>query len=184
MFYREGDMKTGRSNDYGVGVFQTGMMCVLLFLFVFVASALSVARDHDGSQMVSLSGKLVAGSPKKIAIKEIEALGITSVKFYSPYVNQTVRCSGVWLERLVSKYGGKGATSVTMTALDKYSIAFPLHTIGSNTILLVTREDGKYIGYDQKGPLRIVYPGYDKKGKESQDTLPNWIWMIKEITFQ
>ena len=177
-------MKTARSDDCRVWVLQTGMMCLLLLLSVLLASELSAARDHDGTAKISLSGKLVTGSPKEIAVKDIESLGISSVEFYSPYAKQVIRCSGVWLEKLVAQYGGKGATSVTMTALDRYSIEFPLHTIGTSTVFLVTREDGQYLGYEQKGPLRVVYPGYDKKAKASQETLPNWIWMIKEISFQ
>lgn len=177
-------MQTARCRDYGVGMFQAAMMCLVFLLFAVTTPEISIARDHDGSQKISLVGKLIPGSPQKIAIKEIESLGVTSVQFFSPYANKMVKCSGVWLEKLTTTYGGKGATSVTMTALDKYAITFPLDTIGSNTILLVTRQDGKYMGYEQKGPLRVVYPGYDKKVKKSQETLPNWIWMIKEIRFQ
>jgi hypothetical protein len=139
------------------------------------------AGEEDGSRRIILSGLTSSGNIQQISVKEVESLGIVEVEVDSPFLEHKTHFSGVWLDQFVSHFGTPEVTNAVLTAIDKYEVSISRADWSTYRILLVTREQGKYLGYQQKGPMRVVFPDHYSNKKNSQANLPKWIWMITEI---
>lgn len=121
---------------------------------------------------------------EKLTVAMIEAVGLTDVRFEDPFAQKEMSYSGIWLQQFVQKFGRPGTSSVTFTAIDDYEVTFPKKEWEKNKILVVTRTAGKHINFEQKGPVRIVYPEYNEQNYDSKENMPKWIWMIKRANFK
>ena len=155
----------------------------LLLLFLLLHSPLAVAGEADGSVRIKLTGKLAPGVSKQVTVKEIESVGIVEVEAFNPYEERADWYTGVWLDQLVQRFGGQDVTGVTTKAIDDYQIDFSKSEWEDMRIMVATRVNGHYIGFDKKGPMRIVFPDYDKGLKKYQNNLAKWMWMINRIEF-
>lgn len=152
-----------------------------VFFCLLVCTSAVFAGEEDGNRRIILSGLTSSGNMQQISVKEIESLGLTEVDLDSPFLEHRTHFSGVWFDQFVSHYGTSEVANVLLTGIDKYEVSISKMDWSTYRILLVTREDGKYIGYQQKGPMRVVFPDYHPSEKHSQANLPKWIWMITEI---
>ncbi len=154
------------------------------FLLVFLNSTSVYAAAPDGSAKIRLSGKVAHDVDTRPTIKQIESAGLVTIQAYNPYDKKTDSYSGVWLDQLVKKFSRPGIKSVTTIAIDDYEAEFLADEWGQAKILLATRKNGEYIGYEQKGPLRVIYPDYDPDKQFYQESLAKWVWMINKIEFK
>ncbi|MBR9652097.1 hypothetical protein [Thalassovita aquimarina] len=160
-----------------------GLSRVMPLVIAGLYASLAVAQE-DGSQRISLSGALAEGQEGSATISEIEAAGLHEFTLFNPYDQREDLYAGVFISDLVEKFGAEGARSVTLIALDDYTIDFSREEWDDFGIVLSTRMNGDYFGFDMKGPMRVVFPDYDGAKLEYQETLPKWIWMITRIEFK
>ncbi|WP_323786401.1 hypothetical protein [Thalassovita sp.] len=148
-------------------------------LFTGIASA-----GEDGSKRISIAGALTERVGTSVTVREIEEAGLHDFTLFNPYDQREDKYTGVLFSDLVAKFGAENVQSITLTAIDDYIIEFSREEWNDLQIVLSTRVNGEYIGFDKKGPMRVVFPDYDATKPEYQETLPKWIWMITRIEFK
>ena len=159
---------------------------IVTLLFTLVLSVSSVsAADIAGSKVsIRFSGNVADNTAKRIKVSDIEKVGLQQIKAFNPYEKKTDEYSGIWLNDLVQKFAKAGTTQITFSAIDDYKIEFYEHEWTKVRILLATKVNGEYIGYKNKGPMRIVFPDYQADEKFYQKTMPKWMWMINKVNFK
>lgn len=145
--------------------------------------ALALPGRAGSDDVVAIAGSLAKGPDRLITIAEIEAMGLTEVTSFNPHDDVTATYSGIWLRDLVSTLADQSTTKVTLTAIDHYQVDFDRDEWQDLEIFLATREDGKLIEFEDRGPLRVIIADYDEQQRKHQDTIAKWVWMITEIDF-
>lgn len=164
-----------------LSIFFRLLSCCLLLT---ASQADALAQVADGSARIRLDGNLAAEVPSQLSVLQIEAIGTHEVEAYNPYEKRSDRYTGVWLKDLVTHLGASSTQQVTTSAIDDYVVTFKAFEWQQQRILIATRVNGQYIGFAQKGPLRIVYPDFDRADPVYQANLPKWMWMITRISFE
>ncbi|UTJ07577.1 molybdopterin-dependent oxidoreductase [Arcobacter roscoffensis] len=157
-------------------------MKYLLLFCLFFSSLL--AQSELSSKTIKFSGELKPNIKKRVSIKTIESLGIKSFEILDPYTKIKTKYSGVDLKTFANFFANENTKSISFNALDGYSVNITKKEWEKFHILLATRINGQIVGYDKKGPLRVVYPKYKKANENFAKNLPKWIWMIKSIEFK
>lgn len=156
----------------------TGFLFLLFSTFSFQAVA-----EHDGLKKITLQGKLKNGTSQQVSIKEIEQVGTHQFNVYNPYEKKKENYTGVLINDFVEAFGTPETTSIRLTAIDDYAVTITKDHWTKFRILLVTKTNGIYIDYSTRGPIRIVFPDYDKNNRIYEPHLSKWAWMINQIEF-
>lgn len=138
----------------------------------------------DRKHTILLSGATRDGNKQRVTVKQIEQLKTHQVAVFNPYEDRTESYSGVWMKEFVQHFGQPDVTRMKMHAVDDYSIEFNASEWNDLRILMATRTNGKYMGYELKGPIRIIFPDYDPKLEVYKVNLPKWMWMINKVEFE
>ena len=161
---------------------------VLKFIIFFALSIGMMtqlqAATADANVRIKLQGKKTDNTDKRVSIKQIEAIGLIEVKAYNPYEKKSDVYTGVLMNKFVKHFAKPGVKEMALSAIDDYTITFTSSEWENMRIVIATRVNGKYIGYDEKGPLRIIFPDYDTSKKIYQNILPKWMWMINKVNFK
>ena len=100
-----------------------------------------------------------------------------SVTIYEPFLKRRQTFSVIPLKTLFAFVGIKDGDKVVTTALNDYIYSnSAAQFIAANGYLAIKR-DGAAIGYDQGGPIRIIYPNKSKWAKN----LDAWNWSLSSI---
>ncbi|OWQ90374.1 hypothetical protein CDN99_13530 [Roseateles aquatilis] len=90
---------------------------------------------------------------------------------------------GVPLSRLVALTGAT-PTTLTLTALNGYSVAVPAQDLARFDPVLAYRRDGHEITVRDKGPLILIYP-FDRHPELNRQVYINrTIWQVHEIVLE
>ncbi|ASP36081.1 hypothetical protein [Labrenzia sp. VG12] len=156
----------------------------IVFLTLIIG-ALMQGHAADGiDQRIRVSNADQEGSPRFLTVADIETAGLQQLQAFHPYEKRSNAYHGVWMEDFVERFGTPGVSTVITRAIDDYEITFTRDEWQSIRILLATRVNDRYVDFDEKGPLFVVFPDYDEKQKEYRANLPKWIWMITEISME
>ena len=167
---------------------QEGSMYPRIILITLILFGLNLSQaissEIDGNFAISLTGNTAPGVASQVSVKTIESIGVVEIEAFNPYDKRTDKYTGVWLDQIIARFGRAGTKKITLKAIDDYEIKFMASEWEKIRTLMATRVNGKYIGFAQKGPMRIVFPDYDKNKKIYRDNMAKWIWMITQIDFQ
>jgi DMSO/TMAO reductase YedYZ molybdopterin-dependent catalytic subunit len=95
-----------------------------------------------------------------------------------PFVKKVQSFRAIPLKTLFDLAGIKGSDKVATTALNDYVYRnTALNFISANGYLAISRS-GKPIGYDEGGPIRIIFPDTSKWAK----SLDPWNWALKSMS--
>jgi len=158
------------------------LSCLTLFLLALNTPAISA--DPDGSAKIRLMGNVAEDARKRISIKELESIGTTEAEAFNPYEKKADTYKGVWMKDLVAHFGNPSTHQITTIAIDGYTVTFDKADWESLNIMIATQVNGKYIGFKDKGPMRIVFVDFDKTHELYEANLPKWMWMIQKIDFK
>ena len=156
----------------------------MLFLLLTAMALSGHARVDDGSARIKLSGLLADGVESRVTIKQIESIGVAEISVYNPYEKKTETYTGVWMDEFVKRFASPEVKLMRSRAIDDYQIDFTGDDWQTTRILMDTRTNGRYIGFENKGPMRIIFADYDPKLEKYQVSLPKWMWMITSINFE
>jgi hypothetical protein len=87
--------------------------------------------------------------------------------------------TGVLLEDVLALAGAEGATNLTATALNDYSVDIPVVDLG-HAVMVATSVNGERMSVERYGPTRIVYP-YASGELDPAVYDPRWIWQLASI---
>lgn len=158
-------------------------MFKILLLSIFLLTS-SFSANNLGDKKVKLLGNKKDSVSKRIKIKDIEKVGYVDFIVEDPHLFKKNKFGGVLLKDFVEFYGKKDVSSLTFVAIDNYKIVLKKEQWENDIILLSTKLNGKYVNFDEKGPLRIIFPNYNPEIKKYSKNLVDWIWMIKSIEFK
>lgn len=158
---------------------------MIKYIFVFLFSITSLFAQTDYSmKKIKLVGEKKDNVSKRVSIKEIEKISLADYSLIDPYTKIKTKYSGVHLNDFINTYAKKSVSKIIFKAIDGYEVEIEKKEWETFTILLATRINDKNVGYEQKGPLRIIFPKYDIASENYANNLPKWIWMIKTIEFK
>ena len=158
------------------------MLKIFVIILLFVSSLFSQV-DYSKKKIKLLGDKKDTIS-KRVSIKNIEKIGFKEYLVVDPYSKKLTTFGGVTLDQFVKVFAKPKVKEVIVHAIDGYKVSFFKKQWIENEILLSTQVNKKYVGYEHKGPLRIVFPKYNSVAQNYANNLPKWIWMIKTIEFK
>lgn len=153
-------------------------------LIVAILAANLAFAQASGEQHIHLFGALADGQAETVTIEEIEALGLHEFTVYNPFELREEPYAGVFVKDFVEAFGADDVEAISAAAIDDYTITFSREEWLKYPIVFATRVNGENIGFDKKGPMRVIFPEYDPDKSEYQELLPKWMWMITRIEFK
>jgi len=154
-----------------------------ILTFLLSLSLLSTILLADRIPSFVIEGEIKEGSYMRLKPEQLDIGHTKSYTFFDPYLKKEVTYEGILLKDFVSLFGNKDTKALYMSATDGYIAKFTKEEWESENILLAFKIDANYMDYKNFGPLKVVYPDYDKTLADSQIHFTKWIWMIKTIEF-
>lgn len=115
---------------------------------------------------------------KKLSMNDLKAIKSVNLSINEPFVKKVQSFRAIPLKTLFDLAGIKGSDKVATTALNDYVYRnTALNFISANGYLAISRS-GKPIGYDEGGPIRIIFPDTSKWAK----SLDPWNWALKSMS--
>ena len=165
-----------------VGSVATAVMLSLVALSVPSTAAAEsnpcggVAVKAPGANETILTitkGKVVI----KLSMKKLQAMKSSNLTINEPFVKKKQSFRAIKLSSLFRLAGIKGADKVETYALNDYLYTNTAANFISADGYLAIARSGKPIGYDEGGPIRIIFPN-TSKWTNFEDP---WNWSIKSM---
>ena len=112
----------------------------------------------------------------------LEAIGLYRITTRSQWDQESPTFDGILLSDLLDDAGLNEAPAILVTALDDYSQTIPREDWTAYPVMVATRQDGKVLREDERGPLRIVYPLSFYPELDDDLYHARWVWSLKQIT--
>ena len=138
-----------------------------------------------GDAIMTVSGAISvknSGDTLVLDMATLEKFGLVKYEVSDPWLNTKATYSGVLMSDFLKFVGASpSATTVKFTALDDYQVDIAISDIQKWPILLATQANGEYMGADNNGPTRIIFP-YDTHSEIDQVAYKDlWVWNIKTV---
>lgn len=101
-----------------------------------------------------------------------------TITIYEPFLKKNQRFTVIPLKNLFTLVGIKDGDKVITRALNDYIYTNTAERFIAANGYLAIKRDGVAIGYDQGGPIRIIFPNNSKWAKN----LDAWNWSISTIS--
>ena len=163
------------------------------FVFLAVAGALAapvIGAAQENLERVELpplaKGEVVLeiatpSGAQQYDLATLEAIGLYRITTRSQWDQESPTFDGILLSDLLDDAGLDEAPEVLVTALDDYSQAIPREDWTAYPVMVATRQDGKLLRDDERGPLRIVYPLSFYPELDDDLYHARWVWSLKHI---
>lgn len=127
--------------------------------------------------ILTVDGKGTDGS---FTTSEFRALGATEMTVFEPFVKQSQTFVGVPLSIIVDRLGIDRESQLLTVALNDYRWTGAVADLLDSQALIAYQVDGRDIGYDEGGPIRLVYPD----GTALSANLDAWNWSLAQLVEQ
>ncbi|MEI7541127.1 MAG: hypothetical protein WCJ89_06580 [Actinomycetes bacterium] len=119
------------------------------------------------------------GSVKKnLSMNDLMAMKSTNLTIHEPFVKKVQSFRVIPLKAIFALAAISGKDKVQTIALNDYVYTNNATSFLSANGYLAIARGGKAIGYDQGGPIRIIFPDNSKWAK----FLDPWNWSLKKIS--
>ncbi len=115
---------------------------------------------------------------KNVSMNDLMKMKSVTVTINEPFVKKTQTFKAVPLKTLFALAGIKGSDKVQTIALNDYVYTNTATNFVAADGYLAFSRSGKAIGYDQGGPIRIIFPNKSKWA----DFVDPWNWSLKSLT--
>ena len=139
--------------------------------------------NEPPDDVILFEGKTREGAPLKIAMSEIRKLPRVSITTRTPWFDGETHFEGA-LARDVMAYVGAHGETLSIEALDGYSIKTPAADFRAFDPLFAYRADGKDLAVETKGPLMLVYPFDSHPEIANESYYARCIWQISKIDIE
>jgi hypothetical protein len=113
----------------------------------------------------------------ELSTEALMALGATEITLFEPFVRMDQTFVGVPLATLVREAKIDQSAQLLTIALNDYRYTASVADLIASDALVAYKVDGRLIGYDEGGPVRLVFP----KGSDLFTVLDAWNWSLKEL---
>jgi hypothetical protein len=110
-------------------------------------------------------------------MNDLRAIKSTTITINEPFVKKIQSFKAIPLKDLFALAGIKGGDLVETIALNDYIYTNSAGNFTSADGYLAFSRAGKAIGYDQGGPIRIIFPNKSKWARY----LDPWNWSLKTL---
>jgi hypothetical protein len=114
---------------------------------------------------------------KRISMNDLMAMKSKNISINEPFVKKNQTFRAIPLKYLFSLVGIKGSDNVQTIALNDYIYTNTAANFISADGYLAFSRSGKAIGYDQGGPIRIIFPNKSRWAHY----LDPWNWSLKSL---
>jgi hypothetical protein len=112
------------------------------------------------------------------AFTRLSKIKTSEVTIYEPFLKKRQTFTVIPLVKLLTLAGISGKDKVVTTALNDYQFTATAEQFISADALLAIKLEGEPIGYDQGGPIRIIFSDKSKWAKN----LDAWNWSLASIS--
>lgn len=148
------------------------LLSAILTVFASSATAQTLLTiEHDG---VSVEYNL----------EELEALPQTKYVSGNPFFDGEQEYSGPLLREIFKDAGLLDQDSVSMRAINEYTINFPVADASKFDVVVATRINGKLLSVRDKGPLWVMYPFSHHEELSDPVYKGRTVWQLVKITTQ
>lgn len=127
--------------------------------------------------ILTVDGK---GSDGAFTTAQFKELGATEITVFEPFIKQTQTFIGVPLSAIVEKLDLARESDLLTIALNDYRWTGNVGALLDSNALIAYQVDGRDIGYDEGGPIRLVYPD----GSPLSTDLDAWNWSLAQLVEQ
>lgn len=149
-------------------------MKVIITAFVFSLVTLQAFA-------LSLLTVTVNSEVANYSLDDLETMPQVTFITTNAFVDGPVEFSGPLLRDVLERSDLLDIENVQVTALNDYSIEFPVSDALDFDVIIATRMDGELISVRDKGPLWIMYPVTGNPELEDPIYKSRMIWQLKEI---
>jgi hypothetical protein len=114
---------------------------------------------------------------KKLSLNDLRAMKSEVVTINEPFVKKVQTFRAIPLSNLFNLAGIKGSDKVETAALNDYLYINTASNFISARGYLAYSRSGKAIGFDQGGPIRIIFPDKSRWSR----FLDPWNWSLKSL---
>jgi hypothetical protein len=114
----------------------------------------------------------------EFAYPRLQKLKLSTITIYEPFLKKRQSFSVIPLKTLFAFAGISGKDQVKTTALNDYIFAESAENFISAGAYLAIKVNGQPIGYDQGGPIRLIFSDKSKWSKN----LDAWNWSLASIS--
>jgi hypothetical protein len=118
------------------------------------------------------------GRSVSFAFPRLEKMKQSTVSIYEPFLKKRQIFTVIPLKKLFALAGISGKDKVVTRALNDYQFTATSEQFIEAGALLAIKRDGEPIGYDQGGPIRIIFTDKSKWAKN----LDAWNWSLATIS--
>ncbi len=135
-----------------------------------------LAQDALALILSDQAGQVVA----EYDLADLDAMPQTEFTTTTIWTEGPVTFTGVTLATVLDAAGLRGA-SVSMTALNDYSVDIPMDEITETAPLLATRMDGEVMSVRDRGPYWIVYDYDADPAFQTETNYARSIWQLNRL---
>lgn len=161
-------------------------MKTFLFSLLFFVTAVSTSYALDpatGEIILTLQGKItVTNSDNRAELdrETLQKLPQHSITTETPWTEGKKTFSGPMLRDVLALVGAAGST-LTMIAINDYSVQVPVEDSVRYDTILALRLDGEILTVRSKGPLWLIYPWSTNDKLRTETYYSRSIWQLKSI---
>ncbi|MEM6824553.1 MAG: molybdopterin-dependent oxidoreductase [Pseudomonadota bacterium] len=117
---------------------------------------------------------------REYTLEDLDSMPQETIRTKTVWTEGVVEFSGVVLAHLLADAGIKTGT-VKLSALNDYSVEFPVDEAGDDYPIVATRINGEAMPVREKGPFWVIYP-YDQSDDFRTETIYiRSIWQLNRI---
>lgn len=152
-------------------------------IFGLISISVTAEEALEGTVILEISGEVSAEEPSgKVLfdVRKLEALGLHEVTTETPWTEGVVVFQGVLGRDLLTSVGAAGV-SISLTAINDYSVDIPISDFYEYDVIFATRIDDKLMSVRDRGPIWIIYPWSSAPELKNEVYYSRSIWQLKSI---
>lgn len=146
--------------------------------------AMAGLAKPTGATILIIDGKIGDRNDGETAVFDrsmLEEMPASVVRTMTPWTDGVQEFRGVRLVNLLEAVKAQG-TTITLTALNEYSIDLDLRDYLPYQPLVAYNHNGKPMPIVEKGPLWLVFPQDDNPAIDRADVHDLWVWQLYRVT--
>lgn len=183
-------------NSSRFGIALRTLLCILMFLELFMASIVNAAdlETPTGPVLLEIVGEIklqnatveVGGEVRPAAVFDIamlESLPQETIRTKTEWTSGVTEFTGVRVDVLLNHIGAS-SQHLFLQALDEYNVEIVDGQFDSFPIIVAYKLNGKYMSVRELGPLWVMYPFDDHPVLNSEQSRAHCVWQLTRITIR
>ncbi len=140
----------------------------------------------DGALLLIVSGNIKqtnVGEEAHLDRQMLQSVGMKKLTTSNQFEPGIHNYEGILLKDLLAYLGASGSTLIA-TALDGYSVEFPVEEVQKYPVILAMYRNGKQMTVRDRGPIWIIYPLDQFEELKDEKYSSRSIWQLNRLVVQ